>query len=151
MMRLAAIPERAAQGAQGEAQAARQAAAEGVQSADGVVAAQTLREADHIGGRNPFAAGEGSVSNQKQPFCSFIVKNDSVECQTVGRSIQYNASNVEGVGVRGADENGFSVANGRIHAGTMGAEGDARALAQERLDDFAGFGCGQRHVPSEKV
>lgn len=151
MMRLAEIPERAAQGAQGEAQAARQAAAEGVQSADGVVAAQALREADHVGGRNPFAAGEGSVSGQKQPFCSFIVKNDSVECQTIGRSIQCNASKVEGVRIRGADENGLSIANGRIHAGTVGAEGDARALAQERLDDFAGCGCGQRHVPIEKV
>ena len=140
MMRLAAIPERAAQRAQGIAQHARPAGAADVQPADFSVAAYAFGHAEDVRNRNPVAPLHGGIADRENPICSFLVKNAAVYCYSSINNIQYDASRGYRAFGKRADENAFSVADGRIHAGPSGAEGDRRALAKQGSDDF--LGCG---------
>ena len=122
MMRLAEIPERPAQRAQGEANQSGPSGEPCVQAPDPIAAPHAFSHAEDIGGRNPIATPYRSVADRENPICSFLVKNASVYCNPSINVIQYNASTVERAGFQRLDGNALSVADGRIHAGSEGRE-----------------------------
>ena len=138
-MRLTEIPKRAAPRAQGEAHQARQSAAGGIQPDRFSVAADAGGEAEHVGFRNPLAAVHGGVTDGEKPICSIIVKSITMQDKTSVNLVEYNASTRDGAGRSGQDGHDFTVADGRMHAGPAGTEGDGRALPEQRGDDFRGF------------
>ena len=140
MMRLAEIPERASQRAQGVAQHARPAGAARVQPSGFSVAAYAFGHAENIRNRNPVAPLHGGIADRANPICSFLVKYASVYCYSSINNIQYNASKGNCAFGKRSDENALSVADGRIHAGPSGTEGDRRVLEKQGGDDF--LGCG---------
>ena len=139
MMRLAVIPERAAQGAQLKPQHAGPASAACVEALDFSVASHAMGDAKDVGRRDPVAALHGGVANGEKPICSIIVKSITVQDKTSVNLIEYNASTRDGAGRSGQDGHDFTVADGRMHAGPAGTEGDGRALPEQRGDDFRGF------------
>ncbi len=150
-MRLAEIPKRAAQRAQGESQQARQPAAGGVQPDVFSVAADAGGDTEHVGFRNPVAAVHGGIADNEKPICSFFVKSITMQDKTSVDLIEYNASARDGARWPRTDGREFAVANGGMHAGPAGAEGDGRALPEQGGDDFRGFGHDGRGFRMEKV
>lgn len=133
----------AAQRPQGEAQQAGPAGAAGVESANPVAAPRALGRAQDVGGRNPVAALHGGVANGEHPMRLAIAIQAAVEDQSPVVFIQHDASAADGVCVRRLDGHDVAVADGRVHAGFVGAERDARALVEQSGNDFAGIWRGR--------
>ena len=143
MMRLAEIPERAANRAQGEAQQPGKAAGRAVQPAGFAVAAHAFGDAEDVGRRNPVAAFHGGIADHENTARSFFVENGPVDCAPSANFVQYDASTADGGCVQGLDGNDISVEDRWIHARSKGLETGGRMLAQERFDDFAGLWRGR--------
>ena len=138
-MRLAEIPKRAPYRAQNEARQARQSAAGGIQPDRFSVAADAGGDAQHVFGRDPLAAVHGGVADNQNPICSFIVNRISMQDKTSVNLVEYNASTTDGAGRSRQENHVIAVADGRVHAGSAGAERNGRALQEKRYDDFRGF------------
>ena len=151
MTRLADIPKRAAQRAQGVAQQPGEARRERVEAAFACAAADRLGPAENIHRRNPVAALQGGVRRQKTPAGGSIVPDETMDYQSSAEPVQYDAAAREGAGAHGFDAENFAVADGRIHARAEGLEGDGRVLAQQGFDDFLGIGHGRNQVLEQKV
>ena len=139
MMRLAVIPERAAHRSQGESHQACPSAAGGIQPDVFSIAADAGGEAEHVGRRNPVAPVHGGVANGEKPICSIIVKSITVQDKPPVNLIEYNASTRDGARWPRQENHVIAVADGRVHAGSAGAERNGRALQEKRYDDFRGF------------
>ena len=139
MMRLAVIPERAAQGAQLKPQHAGPASAACVEALDFSVASHAMGDAKDVGRRDPVAALHGGVANGEKPICSIIVKSITMQDKTSVNLIEYNASTRDGARWPRQENHVIAVADGRVHAGSAGAERNGRALQEKRYDDFRGF------------
>lgn len=139
MMRLAEIPERAADRAQGEAQQAGASVGRAIQPAGFAVVPRALGYAKNVGRRNPVPALHGGVADHENPACSFFVQNGPMDYAPSAILVQYDASAADIGCVQRPDGNDVSVVNRWIHAGSMGPEMDRRATAQERFDDFGGL------------
>ena len=151
MMRLAEIPKRASQRAQGESKEACPAGAASIEAMDMAVAAHAFGHAENVRGRNPVSILYGRVADHKEPICSFIVNNASVYCYSSVISVKYNASKENRAGGQRLDENALFVADGWMHAETAGAEGDGYLLLEQRDDDFLSCGHDGDGFRMEKV
>ena len=150
-MRLAEIPERAAQRAQGMAQQTRPAGAAGVEALDLAVAADAFGNTEHGGVRNPVAAVQGGIAGGENAVRSFFVNCISMQDKSSVDLVEYNASTKDMARWPRLDGHEFAVADGGIHAGAAGSERDGRALAEQRGDDFRVFGHDDRGFRMEKV
>jgi len=94
----------------------------------------------NVFGGNPVAPFRGGVSHDKTAVYSFRVKYESMQDKTPANFIQYHRAIVERrCGCR-TNSNRFSLANGRIHAGSARAEGHGGLLSQKSLDELLAFG-----------
>ena len=144
MMRLAVIPERAPQRAQGMAEQSRPAGTAGVEAPNLAVAANACGKAEHVGVRNPVAAVQRGVAAGEHAVCSFLINCASMQDKPAVVLIEYNASTAEDAGRSRLDLHDVAVADGGIHAGSAGAERAGRALPEQRHDDCLGFGHDDR-------
>lgn len=151
MTRLADIPKRAAQRAQGVAQQPGEARRESVEPTVACAAADRLGQTENVCRRDPVAAFHGGVRRHEAPVPGWIVPDETMDCQSSAISVQYDASSRESVGWRGVDAENFAVADGRIHARAESLKGNGGVLAQQGFDNFLGIGHGRNQVLEQKV
>lgn len=151
MMRLADIPKRAVQRAQGVAQQPGEARRESVEPAVACAAADRLGQAENVCRRDPVTAFQGRIRRHEAPARGGIIPDETMDCQSSAISVQYDASSRESVGWRGFDAEDFAVADDRIHARAEGLKGYGGVLAQQGFDDFLGSGHGRDRVQMQKV
>jgi hypothetical protein len=130
----------ALQGAGVVAQQAGPAGAAGVQRNFASVADHRFGHAEDVCGGNPVAAEQGGVGGNQPLIHSFVALNRTVRSHSAVNAVQDDAPGVQGGDGARQHADAFPVADGGIHAGSVGMEGHRGLLAQKRFDDLPGVG-----------
>jgi hypothetical protein len=84
---------------------------------------------------NPVAPRCGRVSSHENHLCSFLVNHKAVECKSSINFIEYEPTALDISWLQRANPYGFAVAEGRVHAGTVGLKSHRGPLTQELCND----------------
>jgi len=90
---------------------------------------------ENIRSGNPISTRCGCIANDEMSIYSFIVKYKTMECNSCMNFIEYNDATMERSGLQWTNPDGFSSADGGVHAGAAGLKSHRRPLMQELYND----------------
>ena len=133
-------PRPAPQRTRGVAQQAGPAHAAGVQRNFASVADHRFGHAEDVVGRNPVAAFQRGIGDGEDSMGSHWIVNQAMGVEPAMDAVQDDGTRFQRCGGHRPDAQNLPIADGGIHARSMGAKGHRRLLAQERFNDLLGVG-----------
>jgi len=131
MMAVYPTPYQTTQGARPVAKPSAQPLRPGVQRNQSAFALNARRDSGDLANIHPVLPAQRGIAGEKTDSCCGIFLNQPVKNRTSVFGIQKNRSGAEIRGVKRAHAYGFSVADGRIHAGSAGFKANRCVLPQE--------------------